>query len=844
MEVLEQRTVFDAAPIADGFWRPGGPQTFGVSPRLPGVATYVDGVPTFTVSYEQMKAALVASDPDNDQLYFLYRGAPMLLQLLNGTVVEQDNALMGLVDAQGDLIPFTPPAGAIPGAAYDTNSDGVPDGPLVLEPGETWTWRGPRYQPFTGANQGPNTGEATTAPDAAMSIAVMDRIREWAQAPSGFALISGNLSPVVDAAALAGRPQPLGAPWILDVGHNTTVTWTYEQIRAASPVTDPEGNSIFFLVQPQLGFFNSGILKVNGVSLNDLPRTGDGQLFVPLDRDIGAGSPFLLGPGGTISFEPTALAMQQLFAVLPWDQIGASNRTESLMFGARTTQNSVPTALASVDLGELGLTKRRTFTGAELIGLMQLNDADGDATRLVVQWMSAAGSLLVNGQALKAPGVILATDTVEFVSPGFIAGETGFILAASDAFTSDGSVATTRFAFSSAAFAYDGALGDTTVIAGGRVLQSAGDSISAAVWRNPAGQLIVSYEMRLGTDQPAFQRVNLSTRFGLAALTGDPVLATVGAQVYIFAPTADGLVFVDLGTTTAGAVVPVIRNVSASYPDAPVSGLVISATPFTRGMVLGYSPSGELTGVMPFMNRLKNFDLVNITDKLAERSLTVPTLVGDSMAYETVWNGQNIAGVDAGGSLWSIWSPTITVALDAFQNSSLVGDWFVDNLSTITGVGSLSGGLSVYLTSWSGINIAGLNGAGELVVTWWVPEFGGNWANTNFTQLFGGPMLRAGSISAYTTSWSALNIVGVDAQGQAHAYWWEPTRAGDPLTDVWSVDPLGTPGFDPDTRLSASGQTQYSELNRLSIFGVTPAHEVRAIYWMPGFGDQWQELAV
>ncbi|MCA9300234.1 MAG: hypothetical protein KDA28_14270, partial [Phycisphaerales bacterium] len=62
----------------------------------------------------------------------------------------------------------------------------------------------------------------------------------------------------------------------------------------------------------------------------------------------------------------------------------------------------------------------------------------------------------------------------------------------------------------------------------------------------------------------------------------------------------------------------------------------------------------------------------------------------------------------------------------------------------------------------------------------WVPSFGGDWQTTNLSDLYGGPTLGAG-ISSYVTSWDGLNIAGVDGDGNVQIYWWAPGL------DVWNV---------------------------------------------------------
>jgi hypothetical protein len=109
----------------------------------------------------------------------------------------------------------------------------------------------------------------------------------------------------------------------------------------------------------------------------------------------------------------------------------------------------------------------------------------------------------------------------------------------------------------------------------------------------------------------------------------------------------------------------------------------------------------------------------------------MPTFVGPLVAYVTPWNGQNVAGLNASGQIEVIWNSAKTG-----------GYWVLSNLSNITAAPPFSGGLTVYQTAWSGINIVGINGSGQIVTTWWIPRFAGFWATSNLTAIVSGPTLE------------------------------------------------------------------------------------------------------
>ena len=165
-------------------------------------------------------------------------------------------------------------------------------------------------------------------------------------------------------------------------------------------------------------------------------------------------------------------------------------------------------------------------------------------------------------------------------------------------------------------------------------------------------------------------------------------------------------------------------------------------------------------------------------DHLRAQSLAMPALVGPIISYVTDWNGLNIAGLDAEGNIQAIWwAPGLDL-------------WRTDNLSAVTGASPIAGGLTAYLTSWGGINLAGVDASGDVTVCWWVPSFGGNWVNTNLTDEFNGPSMVGVSISSYVTPWGGLNIAGRDTNGKLSVYWWAPGLDAWQTTDL--TDVIGT----------------------------------------------------
>lgn len=200
-----------------------------------------------------------------------------------------------------------------------------------------------------------------------------------------------------------------------------------------------------------------------------------------------------------------------------------------------------------------------------------------------------------------------------------------------------------------------------------------------------------------------------------------------------------------------------------------------------------------------------------------------PRFVGSLISFVTPWNALNIAGLDQDGNIQAVW----------FHTS--IPRWTVSNLSESTGAPALTGGLTVYLTGWNAINLVGTDADGNVSATWWVPSFGAQWVTSNLSSLFSGPALRASSLASFVTSWGAMNIAGLNQDGDLVAYWWAP--GGD-----WSVANLSAAVPEPvlpDGRLSGLTVPATGTIN---IFGASDDGEVLRYWWRPGGSWALQNL--
>ncbi len=160
---------------------------------------------------------------------------------------------------------------------------------------------------------------------------------------------------------------------------------------------------------------------------------------------------------------------------------------------------------------------------------------------------------------------------------------------------------------------------------------------------------------------------------------------------------------------------------------------------------------------------------VNLGETLRDQGQQMPAFSGPIISYVTTWNGLNIAGLDSAGNIQAVWS----------GNGGL--GWNASNLSNITGAPPMASGLTAYLTDWGGINIIGLGADGSVMGTWWVPSFKGNWRVDDLTAIINGPKLSGDSVASFVAPWGALNIAGMNTNGELVAYWWTPG------TNRWQV---------------------------------------------------------
>ncbi len=351
------------------------------------------------------------------------------------------------------------------------------------------------------------------------------------------------------------------------------------------------------------------------------------------------------------------------------------------------------------------------------------------------------------------------------------------------------------------------------------------DGLTTMAAVNSQGELIVYEEDATGN----WSSEDLSSLIGNAEVLVDPAVfaSNVTGLMHVAAPTADGLWLL----TRDAQGVWTAANLTTSVTDgrAIMSGLTAFA--YTLGgapavTVAGLDVDGQVISYTHATNTAAPEPVWSFRDLSAavmdNTGAQTPQFVGSLVSYVTSWGGLNIAGLDAAGDIHTVWT------------GSPSGPWFTSNLTDITGAPAYEGEVTPYVTSWGGINIAGLNTAGSVLITWWVPQFGGEWRISDLTDLFSGPAFAAGGITSYVTPWGGLNVAGVGDDGEITIYWWVPQFGGQ-----WEISAISTQFDDAMPRPTGPLASHASPTGTLNVFGASADGEITRASWNPGDGGTW-----
>ncbi len=301
-----------------------------------------------------------------------------------------------------------------------------------------------------------------------------------------------------------------------------------------------------------------------------------------------------------------------------------------------------------------------------------------------------------------------------------------------------------------------------------------------------------------------------------AGLTRAAVLTATSLVVFTEQP--DGtFTATDLGATVTGS--------------TPIARALTSFTTLDgRVYLAGYTAGDRLVAYLQPATDSATWQFYDISADLDGRGFTTPVL-DEIVSYVTAWNQWSIVGLDTNGDVQNIW-----VLPGTFEQ------WTLSNLSEITGAPELSTGLSVILTNWRGINLTALDSAGNLRVTWWVPAFQGDWVSSDLSEI----AENSGAVddrvivevmTGYITSWSGMNYAGVNAEGDLIIYWWVPAFGGDWLVSQ-ITDGASNNGYDPMEDVSSFVTPQ----GTLNVVGADDDGDVLRSSWRPGAAEWTTEV--
>lgn len=301
---------------------------------------------------------------------------------------------------------------------------------------------------------------------------------------------------------------------------------------------------------------------------------------------------------------------------------------------------------------------------------------------------------------------------------------------------------------------------------------------------------------------------------------------TNDSRYYAAAPSAAGLLLFTRATTGFWTV----RNLGTEIAASQVVNSDVSVFTSTDGLnhLAGTNTTGQLVIFSQTTSKDASGNYTWAFANIATRDLipngqTMPAWTGDITTYVTSWNGMNVAGLDGSGKIQVVWwAPGLSA-------------WRADDLSSQTGAPVITGTLTSYLTPWGGINLAGTDAGGKLNVTWWVP--GANWVTNNLTDMFAGPALVTTSLSSYVTPWGGLNVAGLDSNGKLNVYWWAPG-----MTDwvVTNLSDITVGALTPSGRMTGVA----SPSGTINLVGKASSGEVLRFFWNPGDGGTWSFLNV
>lgn len=141
-----------------------------------------------------------------------------------------------------------------------------------------------------------------------------------------------------------------------------------------------------------------------------------------------------------------------------------------------------------------------------------------------------------------------------------------------------------------------------------------------------------------------------------------------------------------------------------------VGSLAHTPGPGGRINLFGLSATGDLIRYVEGLDTADWSEWNLSTLRLDPLGLATPDFAGTLVAYATPWGGLNVAGLDTGGDLQTVWTTT------------RADRWFVSNLSENADAPPLVGDLAVAAAGPAGIYFSGVDADGHVQVLSWRPD--------------------------------------------------------------------------------------------------------------------------
>lgn len=313
---------------------------------------------------------------------------------------------------------------------------------------------------------------------------------------------------------------------------------------------------------------------------------------------------------------------------------------------------------------------------------------------------------------------------------------------------------------------------------------------------------------QLSFDLPSFA-TDVAVRFKARASTGQSqrvVSVDAGTDLLTIYLDQGAQPVARLQNVSTGAVT--LQDISSI---ARFTGRVVDMDPFVLNGIVYVAATDENHHLWLFKGTLASGAW---TAEDLTASINAPGLTSDLTHYIPSWGTIQIAGLDARGH-----------AVNYFFQPGVDTAWRFADLTEAFNGPIMKRGLTGYVAPWDGINFAGLNDAGEVIVYWWSLELlQTGWQTLNMTTIFNGPTF-VNQLDAYVTPWGGLNIAGRTSAGELYTYWWAPGLG------PWNVSSItqaaGAPLTSNGTEVAVSGD------GGINLFSTDGGNALTVLRWTP-----------